>query len=114
MQFNRPLLRLPIRFNGEALAAEVSGLPRSDWVAHPNAFPGNNAVRLITTGGMPTDTFGGAMGPTDFLRACPYITELMSELGGTWGRSRLMGLAPGAEVPAHVDSHYYWRTHVRI
>jgi hypothetical protein len=25
-----------------------------------------------------------------------------------------MGLAPGAEVPAHVDSHYYWRTHLRI
>ena len=25
-----------------------------------------------------------------------------------------MGLAPGAEVPPHVDSHYYWRTHIRI
>ena len=32
-------------------------------------------------------------------------------LGGVWGRSRLMALAPGAEVPAHVDAHYYWRTH---
>jgi len=114
MQFSRPLLRLPIKFNAEALAAEASSLPRSAWVAHPNAFPGNNAVRLITTGGMPTDALGGSMGPTEYLLACPYIMELMSEIGGTWGRSRFMGLAPGAEVPAHVDSHYYWRTHIRI
>jgi len=114
MQFNRPLVRLPIKFDAEALATEVSGLPRSAWVAHPNAFPGNNAVRLITTGGMPTDALGGSMAPTEYLRACPYMLELMSELGCTWGRSRLMGLAPGAEVPAHADSHYYWRTHIRI
>ena len=38
----------------------------------------------------------------------------MQELGGVWGRSRLMGLGPGAVVPIHVDIHYYWRTHVRI
>lgn len=114
MRFNRPLLRLPIKFDADALAKEASSLPRSAWVAHPNAFPGNNAVRLITTGGMPTDALGGSMGPTEYLRACPYIMELMSELGCTWGRSRFMGLAPGAEVPAHVDSHYYWRTHIRI
>ena len=114
MRFNRPLLRLPIRFDADTLAVEVSRMPPSAWVAHPNAFPGNNAVRLITTGGMPTDALGGSMGPTEYLRACPYIMELMSEIGGTWGRSRLMGLAPSAEVPAHVDSHYYWRTHIRI
>ena len=114
MRFNRPLLRLPIRFDVDALASEVTTLPRSAWVPHPNAFPGNDAVRLITPGGMPTDTLEGAMAPTEHLRACAYILELMAELGGTWGRSRLMGLAPGAEVPPHVDSHYYWRTHLRI
>ena len=114
MQFNRPLVRLPIRFDAEALTSEVTALPRSAWVPHPNAFPGNDAVRLITPGGRPTDTLEGAMAPTEHLRACTYILELMSELGGTWGRSRLMGLAAGAEVPPHVDSHYYWRTHLRI
>lgn len=114
MRFTHPLLRLPIKFDAVALASEVSSLPSSAWVAHPNAFPGNNAVRLITTDGMATDAIGGRMAATDYLRACPYIMELMSELGGTWGRSRLMGLAPGAEVPAHADSHYYWRTHIRI
>jgi aspartyl/asparaginyl beta-hydroxylase (cupin superfamily) len=25
-----------------------------------------------------------------------------------------MGLEAGAEVPKHVDIHYYWRTHLRI
>ena len=114
MRFNRPLLRLPIRFDVEALAREVTSLPRSAWVPHPGAFPGNDAVRLVTPGGLHTDALQGPMAPTEHLRACPYILELMSELGGTWGRSRLMGLASGAEVPAHVDSHYYWRTHLRI
>lgn len=114
MRFTRPLLRLPVRFDADALAKEVAALPPSAWVAHPNAFPGNNAVRLITTDGMPTDALGGRMAPTEYLRACPYMVELMSEMGCTWGRSRLMGLAAGAEVPEHADSHYYWRTHIRI
>lgn len=54
------------------------------------------------------------MAPTEHLRACPYIMEIMADLGGVWGRSRLMGLAPGADVPEHVDVGYYWRTHLRI
>jgi hypothetical protein len=114
MRFSRPLLRLPITFDVDALARDVTSLPQSAWVPHPNAFPGNDAVRLITPNGMPTDALDGPMAPTEHLCACPYILELMSELGGTWGRSRLMGLASGAEVPPHVDSHYYWRTHLRI
>jgi hypothetical protein len=114
MRFSQPLLRLPIKFSGEALAPEIGSLPRSAWVPHPNSFPGNDAVRLITPGGRETDALEGTMAATEHLLACPYIMEIMSELGGTWGRSRLMGLAAGAEVPAHVDSHYYWRTHLRI
>ena len=52
-----------------------------------------------------TDEFEGPMAATEQLRACPYSMALMAELGGTWGRSRLMGLAPGASVPRHVDVH---------
>ena len=54
------------------------------------------------------------MRPTEHLARCPYIMEVMAELGGVWGRSRLMGLGAGAEVPEHVDAHYHWRTHLRI
>lgn len=54
------------------------------------------------------------MAPTEHLRACPYILEIMADLEAVWGRSRLMGLAPGAIVPEHVDVGHYWRTHLRI
>lgn len=114
IKFTQPLVRLQVRFDAAALEAEVQSLPRSAWVPHPNKFPGNDAVRLITSHGAPTDVFDGSMAPTEYLRSCPYIMEIMGELGGVWGRSRLMGLAAGAEVPEHIDSHYYWRTHLRI
>ena len=114
MQFNAPLLKLPIAFSADTLAAEMRALPASAWVPHPTGFAGNEAVRLITPGGAPTDLLDGEMRPTEYLLACPYMMQLMAELGGVWGRSRLMGLAPGAEVPEHVDAHYYWRTHLRV
>lgn len=114
VEFKQPLVRLPIRFDPATLVAEVKALPQSAWVPHPNKFPGNDAVRLITPGGIETDALEGRMRPTPHLLASPYMMALMGELGGVWGRSRLMGLAAGAEVPAHIDSHYYWRTHLRI
>ena len=114
MRLTEPFVKLPIRFDAEALAAEVNALPASSWVPHATGFPGNEAVRLVTPGGQPTDAFEGPMKPTENLARCPYIMQAMAELGGVWGRSRLMGLGVGAEVPEHVDSHYHWRTHLRI
>ena len=114
MRLTQPLLQLPIRFDAEALAAEVRTLPASAWDPHPTGFVGNEAVRLVTPHGELSDAIEGPMAPTEHLRRCPYIMAVMAELGGVWGRSRLMALAPGAEVPAHVDAHYYWRTHLRI
>jgi hypothetical protein len=110
----RPFLKLPIRFDADALAAEVRALPASAWTPHPTGFVGNEAVRLISPGGKATDEIEGAMGPTENLANCRYISEIMADLGAVWGRSRLMGLAAGREVPLHVDTHYYWRTHLRI
>ena len=114
MELGRPLVKLPIAFDAEGLEAEVRALPADAWVPHPTGFVGNEAVRLITPGGRPTDDLYGAMGPTEQLRACPYIMEAMAAIGSVWGRSRLMGLGAGADVPPHIDSHYYWRTHWRI
>ena len=114
MRLAQPLLKLPISFSADVLQKEVADLPSSAWVPHATGFPGNEAVRLVTAGGRATDAFEGPMRPTEFLQRCPYIMEIMGELAGVWGRSRLMGLGPGAEVPAHVDVHYYWRTHLRI
>jgi len=114
MRLSKPLLQLPIRFDAEKLAAEVNALPPSAWMPHPGGFAGNEAVPLVSPGGELTDDFEGPMGPTEQLERCPYIMDLMAELDGVWGRSRLMGLAPGAVVPVHIDVHYYWRTHLRI
>lgn len=114
MQFDRPLIKLPIRFCAETLAAEVRALPPQAWVPHPQRFPGNEAVPLVTPAGQLTNEFVGPMSPTDYLLQCPYVIEVMREIGATWGRSRLMGLGAGAEVPHHVDNNYYWRTHIRL
>lgn len=114
MRLAEPLLKLPIAFSADELEKEIRNLPESAWVPHATGFPGNEAVRLVTAGGRATDVFEGPMRPTEFLQRCPYIMEIMGELAGVWGRSRLMGLGAGAEVPAHVDVHYYWRTHLRI
>ncbi len=114
MRLTQPFVKLPIRFDADVLAADVKALPASAWVPHATGFPGNEAVRLVTPGGQPTDAFQGPMRPTENLARCPYIMQAMAELGGVWGRSRLMGLGIGAEVPEHVDSHYHWRTHLRI
>ena len=110
----QPFLKLPIRFDAEALAAEVRALPPEAWTPHPTAYVGNEAVRLITPFGKPTDDIEGPMAATEWLERCDYIQQVMAAIGGVWGRSRLMGLAAGGEVPQHIDINYYWRTHLRI
>lgn len=114
MKLGMPLIKLARQYCAETLAAEVAALPVAAWLPHPGRLPGNDAVPLITPAGQVTNGFSGPMAPTDALRQCPYITEILADLGAVWGRSRLMGLAPGAVVPEHVDVGYYWRTHIRI
>jgi hypothetical protein len=114
MRTSRPLLKLPIAFDAAALAAEVAALPPDAWLDHPQNYDGNDGVPLVSPGGEHTNGAAGPMGPTRFLGALPYIRRIMGALDSCWGRSRLMGLATGAEVPLHVDAHYYWRTHLRI
>jgi hypothetical protein len=114
MRIGRPLLKLPVRFCGETLAREISALPSEAWMAHPQRYDGNTSVPLVSPGGELIHRTYGPMAPTEWLRRCPYILEIMQALDSTWGRSRLMGLEAGADVPDHVDIHYYWRTHLRI
>jgi hypothetical protein len=114
MRLSKPLLQLPIRFDADRLAAEVNALPKSAWLPHPTGYAGNEAVPLVSPSGKMNDGFDGPMGPTEPLKSCRYIMDLMAELGCVWGRSRLMGLAAGADVPIHIDVHYHWRTHRRL
>jgi hypothetical protein len=114
MRVSKPFLQLPIRFCAETLAREVHALPPEAWTPHPQGYRGNEAVALVSPDGGINDDMAGEMAATEYLRACPYVMDVMAELDGVWGRSRLMGLGAGAEVPIHVDVHYYWRTHLRL
>ena len=115
MKLRARFLQLPIRFDAERLAREVGALPDSAWRAHPKKFPGNDALPLITADGDPdSDARGGIMRPTVHMAACPYLVEVLSSLGATWGRSRLMRLTGDAEVTPHVDTDYYWRDRMRV
>lgn len=114
MRLPDPILRLPLKFDAGALAAEIAALPDDAWVPHPNNLPGNEAVLLVTPNGEMTNAIGTPMAPTRHLTACPYMMEVMGAIGAVWGRSRLMRIAPGGAVPPHVDTDFYWRTHLRL
>ena len=115
MKLQVPFIQLPLRFDAALLAAEVAELGEDAWRPHPQGYPGNTALTLVTTGGdADSDAVTGAMLPTPYLLRCPYLMQVMASLGAVWGRSRLMRLAGHAEVTPHVDLNYYWRERVRV
>jgi hypothetical protein len=115
MKLDVPFLQLPLSFDAAALAAEIDALGEGAWRPHPQGFPGNSALPLVSVGGDPeSDAVRGPMRPTPQLLACPYLMQVMASLGAVWGRSRLMRLSGQAEVTPHVDINYYWREHMRV
>lgn len=114
MRLPRPFFRLPLRFDAARLREEVESIPPQAWVEHPNGLQGNSAVRLISAQGAETDGVHGRMLPTRWLEASPYIRQVLASFGVVWSRSRLMRLAPGAQVPEHADINYHWHTRVRL
>jgi len=114
MRLPRPFYRLPVRFDVERLAAEVSRFPASAWAPHPNDIEGNSSLRLISAGGGENDDVTGCMLPTPHLQASPYLRQVLASFGVVWSRSRLMRLAAGAAVPVHADINYHWYSRVRL
>ncbi|HEU4652448.1 MAG TPA: sulfotransferase [Steroidobacteraceae bacterium] len=114
MRLARPFVRLPLQFDAERLREEVLNLPPEAWAAHPNKIPGNSSVRLISAGGSENDDVEGMMQATPHLTRMPYVQQVLASFGVVWGRSRLMRLAPGADVPEHADINYHWFRRVRL
>ena len=115
MKLPVPFLQLPLRFDADALAAEVLAIDEASWRPHPNGLPGNTALTLITTdGNAESDKVYGPMRPTPHLERCPYLMQVLAAVGATWGRTRLMRLSGQAEVKLHVDVNYYWRERMRV
>jgi len=51
---------------------------------------------------------------TPWLKQSPYVCQVLASFQAVFGRSRLMGLAGGSEVPSHSDVNYHWFSRVRI
>jgi hypothetical protein len=115
MKLQFPFVQLPLKFDAAFLLAEIESLGESVWRPHPQGFPGNSALTLVTTNGDPdNDDLGGKMLPTPHLLRCPYLMQVLASIGATWGRTRLMRLSGQAEVTPHIDTGYYWRERVRV
>jgi hypothetical protein len=115
MKLEVPFLQLPLTFDAAALAAEIEALGESAWRPHPQGFPGNSGLPLLSADGDPdSDSVRGPMRPTPQLLALPYLQQVLAKIGAVWGRTRLMRLSGQAEVTPHVDLSYYWREHMRV
>lgn len=114
MRLPKPFFRLPVRIDAQRLREEVLALPPDAWVKHPNHIEGNSAVRLISVDGGENDDVNGVMLPTQHFARLPYARQVLAGLGVVWSRSRLLKLAPGANVGQHADINYHWFNRVRL
>ncbi|MGH8363635.1 MAG: aspartyl/asparaginyl beta-hydroxylase domain-containing protein, partial [Gammaproteobacteria bacterium] len=114
MRLPTPFIQLPLCFDAARLQAEIGQFAESDWRVHPQGFAGNSALILVSRGGGENDDLAGEMLPSPRLERCAYLRQVLASFHTVIGRSRLMRLAPGAEVTAHTDIDYYWRERIRI
>jgi Sulfotransferase family/Aspartyl/Asparaginyl beta-hydroxylase len=114
MRLPTPFVKLPIAFDATMLAGEALQFAEAEWRVHPQDYPGNSALILVSHDGTDNDDSFGTMAATPRLQLCPYLKQVIASFGTVIGRSRLMRLAPGAEVKPHSDIAYYWRDHIRI
>lgn len=116
MKLPVPFIQLPLRFDAEALAAEIAAFDESLWRAHPDGIPGNSALPLVAVDGDAArgDALQGPMRPTPALERSPYLRQVLGSLDAVLGRIRLMRLSGRAEVSQHVDTNHYWNERVRV
>jgi hypothetical protein len=114
MRLSSSFIKLPLKFDAQRLAEEALQFPEDEWTYHPLRHDGNTALPLVSAEGEVNDRFFGQMRPTAALQKCPYILQVMASFGTVIGRTRLMRLARGSNVPSHSDGNYSWRNRVRI
>ena len=115
MKLQHPFIQLPVSFDAPALAAEIAAVDEAEWIAHPQGFPGNSALPLISVNGdVLDDGVEGPMRPTPLLERLPYTRQVLGALGAVLGRTRLMRLSGDAEVKPHIDQGYYWTERMRV
>ena len=116
MKLPVPFIQMPLRFDADALAAEIAAFDEGMWRAHPDGIPGNSALPLVAVDGDPArgDALQGPMRPTPALARSPYLRQVLGSLEAVLGRIRLMRLSGRSEVSQHVDTNHYWNERVRV
>ena len=115
MRLPTEFIPLQLRFDAPRLAEEIAQLPERAWRPHPQGYPGNTALPLVSAYGDPANNdTKGPMRPTPWLRQCPYIQQVLASLDTVIGRTRLMRIDGNAEATRHVDTNYYWLQRLRV
>ncbi|ARN76130.1 aspartyl/asparaginyl beta-hydroxylase domain-containing protein [Oceanicoccus sagamiensis] len=114
MRLASEFVKLPFRFDVDQLAKELSVVNKNDWIPHPGALAGNFSIPLISLNGEVNDLFNGEMKPTPTLLQSPYFRQVIASFDEVFGRSRLMRLDGGHDIPIHTDVNYHWFDRVRI
>ena len=85
MQLKAEFYKLLVRFDAQRLAEEISVFTAADWLPHPQNYPGNAALLLMSKDGEADQHvgFAGAMQPTRHLLRCPYLQQVLASFN-TW------------------------------
>ncbi|GAC14072.1 aspartyl/asparaginyl beta-hydroxylase domain-containing protein [Aliiglaciecola lipolytica] len=114
MKLAHEFIQLPVCFDEKRLQQEIQQLNQALWVPHHEGFKGNLSIPLVSLNGQFNNLFKGPMAATSVLQDTPYLKQVIASFGEVIGRSRLMGLESGFEVPLHSDINYHWYKRVRI
>jgi quercetin dioxygenase-like cupin family protein len=112
-------LRLPPRFDAARLQDDLRRIDPGWWEGHLSDYHDGNwqSISLWAPGGSRRNQFshGGEFGPTEAMRLCEYVPEVVESLPGRKNRVRLLRLRPGGEIYPHSDPlHQITRDLVRL
>jgi Aspartyl/Asparaginyl beta-hydroxylase len=104
-------IRLAMRFDAAALAADSAALAADDWVPHFNTayYRGDwSGVALRSVGGeagrlYPDPTAEGEYAPTAALERSPALAAALGRFRCSLLAARLLRLGPGARIREHTD-----------
>jgi hypothetical protein len=104
-------VRLPLRFDSDALAADAAALPAAEWVAHFNTsyYEGEwSGVALRSSGGAPLALYPDPSAHADWqataaLARCPALAAALDVFECPLQSVRLLALGPGASIREHRD-----------
>lgn len=107
----RPAFRLPLRFDAEALAADLARIRPGDWLPHfnRNDYEGDwSVIALRSIGGFPRRIGPSPFDPmpyadTPHMARFPCFHAVAASFDMPLGAVRLLKLAPGAEIRPHTD-----------